>query len=261
MSRPRLSRQQWLALLILMALAILAWMFREPLRSHLSNLDEARTWLQNLGPLGPLMFIAINALQIVVAPIPGYIVQVAGGWVFGVWPGALYGIIGLALGATLATSLARLLGRPFVTRIIGAERLARLEHVTRANRPWLWAVLLLGPVGDIPYFLAGLSRFPIPRLVLMAVLLRSPSVTLAAAVGSSAVVASPALALSWLATRIDMLHPLALAALALAGLAVVFLAVRYGLRLKNVFEQRWQQQILAGASGERAPAEQAIVAE
>lgn len=240
---PRLSRQQWLALLVLVAVLALAWWFREPLAGHLSNLPEARAWLHSLGPLGAVIFIAINAAQIVLAPIPGYIVQLAGGWVYGAGWGALLGIIGLALGATLAMTLARLLGRPFVSRMVGAARLARWEHVTRADRPWFWALLFLAPIGDLPYFLAGLSRYPIPRLALVAVVVRSPSVTLAAAIGSGVVAVDPARTLAWLTAQATALGPLVVAALIATLLALAALAVRYGLRLKDALLARLNQNL------------------
>lgn len=252
----RLSRQQWLALFFLLALIVLAWWFREPLRAHLSNLPEARIWLQSLGPLGAVIFIAINAAQIVIAPIPGYIVQLAGGWVFGAVLGAILGIAGLALGATLAMLLARLLGRPFVSRVIGTERMARWEHVTRADRAWPWAALFLAPIGDVPYFLAGLSRYPIRRLVLIAVVVRSPSVTLAAAVGAGVVAVNPAQVIDWLTTRAAELHPLIVATLVIAVLALLALLLRYTLRLKDTLLARLNQTIQAEAPAELAPAEQ-----
>lgn len=181
------------AILIVLALMGLAWAYRRPLSAALSEAESARAWLLALGALGPLMLILINAAQIVLAPIPGYFVQAAAGWVFGLWPGAVYGAIGLGLGGGLAAWLSRTLGRPFAARMVGAARLQRWEQVTRADSPWLWALLLLGPVVDIPYFLAGLSQFPIPRLIFIAVLARGPSVLLASAVGAGAVTLSPPL--------------------------------------------------------------------
>lgn len=246
----RLNRQQLLALLVLLALLILAWWFRQPLRAHLSNLPEARGWLQSLGPLGAVIFIAINAAQIVLAPIPGYLVQLAGGWVFGVWRGALLGIIGLAVGAILAMTLARLLGRPFVSRIVGAERLARWEHVTRADRPWFWALIFLAPIGDLPYFLAGLSNYPIPRLALIAAIVRSPSVILAAAIGAGAVAVDPATALAWLGEQAARLHPLLAAALLIAVAALALLALRLGLWLKGAIVARLDQNLPADGPAE-----------
>ncbi len=243
--------KQGLALSALVALGVLAWIYRDPLQTHLRNIDEARLWFHSLGPVGPVALIGLNALQIVVAPIPGYLVQIAAGWVYGVWPGALYAIIGLAVGATLAISLGRLLGRPFVARIIGVGRLARWEHVTRADKPWLWAILFLGPLGDLPYFLAGLSSYPIRKLVLTAVLVRSPGVVFATALGAGLVSADGRALLALAMTRMRLVNPWWLVALVMVLAVVAYLAYRVARRLPAL----WERQIVRVMQTAQSPAE------
>ena len=65
--------------------------------------------------------------------IPGYVTQVASGFLFGYPKGALYGVIGMLLGGVIAVGLARLLGRPLVVRMVGEARLNRWEHVARLD--------------------------------------------------------------------------------------------------------------------------------
>lgn len=243
--------KQGLALSALVALGVLAWIYRDPLQTHLRNIDEARLWFHNLGPVGPVALIGLNALQIVVAPIPGYLVQIAAGWVYGVWPGALYAIIGMAVGATLAISLGRLLGRPFVARIIGVDRLARWEHVTRADKPWLWAILFLGPVGDIPYYLAGLSSYPIRKLVLTAVLIRSPGVVLATALGAGLVSADGRALFALAMARIRLVNSWWLVALVMVLAVVAYLVYRVARRLPAL----WEKQIIRVMQPVKTPVE------
>jgi len=228
----KITWQQWLAIVTLLILIALAFIFRERLQTYLTSLDQARLWLQGLGMIGPVALIVINALQIVVAPIPGYPVQVAAGWVYGVWPGGMFGVIGLALGAALAITLARLLGRPFVIRIIGKERLEQWEHVLHADSAWLWALVFLGPIGDIPYFLGGLSSYPIPRLVTIAVLVRSPSVFLAAAVGAGLVALEPAQVMAYIRAR-----PYLLIAAFIILAAIIVLFIRLGPRVRAAIKE------------------------
>src|SRR3989304_95117 len=71
------------------------------------------------GPWGPLVFIGLQALQVVVAPIPGEATGVIGGYLFGTLPGLIYSTIGLTLGSCLGFGLGRWLGLPFVRRFVG----------------------------------------------------------------------------------------------------------------------------------------------
>lgn len=161
--------------------------YRDQVMSIVSDADRLRDWLLTLGPLGPMGLIALNALQVVLAPIPGYFVQIAAGYLFGWLPGAIYGAIGMAIGGMLAMILARVYGRPLVRRIVGAGRLDRWERVTRLNTLGIWFVLMLGPFGDVPYYIAGLTSIAVWKIVAIALLVRGPSVAVAAAVGAGAV--------------------------------------------------------------------------
>lgn len=179
---------------ILLALLLLALgaIYGPTLLDLVSDRARIEVWLTGLGPWGPLALVLLNTLQIVVAPIPGYFVQAAAGYLFGALAGGFYGMIGMAAGAALATSLARWYGRPLVTRLAGAERLQRWEGIIHSDSIWPWFILLLGPVGDIPYFIAGLTRVSVWKIVLIALVLRTPSVFVAAAVGAGAISLPPA---------------------------------------------------------------------
>jgi len=150
----------------------------------LSSPDEIRVWLAKLGPLGPLALIGFNAIQVVVAPVPGYPVQIAAGYLFGWWRGSLYAIAGMILGGLIAMTLGRVYGRPLVQRMVGAERLDRWEQVAHLNSLAIWFVLMLGPLGDAPYFLAGLTKLPVWKLLAIVLLVRTPSVMVSAALGA-----------------------------------------------------------------------------
>ena len=129
---------------------------------------------------------ALNALQIVFAPIPGYVVQVAAGFLYGPFWGGVYGSLGLMVGATLAFWLARMFGRPLAERLVGSDRLDQWETVTHSTSTAIWFILLLGPTGDVPYFLAGLSSVSFLKILVITFVLRVPAVFLAAAAGGRA---------------------------------------------------------------------------
>jgi len=171
-------------LLVIVIASVWAWQRWDSVAALLADVEAARTWFRSLGPWGPLAFILLNAAQIVVAPIPGYPVQAAAGYIFGVYLGGLWATLGLALGSFIAASLVRQFGRPLVIALFGEPSLRHWEHMVRADSVWLWFVAFLGPTGDIPYFIAGLSSVPVWKLVLVAVLVRGPAVMVAAAVGA-----------------------------------------------------------------------------
>lgn len=177
--------ERWLpGLGILLALGV-AWWYRDTLRPLLTTTAVAREAFLALGAWAPLAFILLDALQIVVAPLPGYPIYVAAGYVFGPWAGGLYATLGMALGGWAAATLARVFGRPLVARLVGEENLRHWEHMVHADSRWTWAVAMLAPTGDIPFHLAGLSSLPVWEIVVLGVSVRGPAVFLLAALGAN----------------------------------------------------------------------------
>ncbi|MCS6842779.1 MAG: VTT domain-containing protein [Caldilineales bacterium] len=220
------------ALLAAAALA-LAWVvfkYRQPLLALATDQATLQAWVERLGPWGPLGLVAISALQVVFAFVPGPVIQVVGGYLFGWFGGAVFGVIGMVLGGAIAMTLSRLFGRPLVQRMIGAERLARWERVARLNSLPIWFVLMLGPFGDVPYYIAGLTSLPVWKIVAVAAFVRGPSVIVAAAIGAGVIPRN---------------SPVIVVLLALA-VAIMLLAVRYQRQIEAWVDRHLLQRVVPG---------------
>lgn len=217
----------WLLLPALALLVVMGWRLAPGLIKALQDpalLEEA---IKRIGWWGPLALIGLNALQIVVAPIPGYPVPIAAGFLYGPYLGVLWGTLGLLAGATLAFWLARWYGRPVAERLVGKARLDKWETVTHSASTPVWFIMLLGPTGDIPYFLAGLSRVGFTKILVITAILRIPSIVVAASAGAGVML------LTW--------WQLAVIIAGLAGILVIFL--RYQRPLILWFEGRVHRQV------------------
>jgi uncharacterized membrane protein YdjX (TVP38/TMEM64 family) len=80
-------------------------------------LREVLQWIDGLGAVGAIAFIAIYIVA-TVAFLPGSILTLGAGVVFGVLQGAIYVFIGATLGATLAFLVGRYLARGWVAQKI-----------------------------------------------------------------------------------------------------------------------------------------------
>ncbi|MFQ6059434.1 MAG: TVP38/TMEM64 family protein [Anaerolineae bacterium] len=181
-SQERTAFLLGVGVLLIAGLALL-W---RPLLALLSDPARLRAWIATFGPLAPLAFMALQMGQILIAPLPGSFINLLGGYLFGPWWGTAYGLLGTMGGATLAASLVRLYGRPLLERIVPEEQLHRWERFAHVDSLLLWLVILIPPTGDIPYFVAGLTPLPIPKLLLAALVSRGPSILLASLVGAGA---------------------------------------------------------------------------
>jgi uncharacterized membrane protein YdjX (TVP38/TMEM64 family) len=176
-------------------------------------------------------FFLLNVIQIVAAPIPGYPVQVLGGILFGFVPGAIYTVGGMVAGGVLAAWLGRRLGRPWLANRLGDETLEQWARIGHINSFWTWWIILLIPLGDIPYFFAGLSQIQLSRFALAILTSRGPFTLL----------------IVWAGDRVTHL-PLAWIGLLLGAMGVIVLA---GFSQRERIE-RWGRAYLAQRSAAKA---------
>ena len=225
MNLDRIAYRWWLFALFLLIIA-LAWRFGGDFLALVRNQHALEAFVIRLGWLGPVALILCNAAQIIIAPIPGYIVQLTAGFLYGpVW-GGVWASIGLLIGSTSAMWLARTYGRPLVERLIGEGRLDRWEKVTLSTHTAVWFILLAAPIGDLPYFLAGLAQVSFLRIALLTLLIRVPSVFVATAIGAGVI------GLAW--------WQMALIFCVGGGLLLLFL--RYQDQILQWLDQRIQQK-------------------
>lgn len=200
-------RQTWLTLGVV-ALLVVLLLLREPILALIDRAEAlraeppgeaARAWVQSFGPLASLAYVALFVAQILVAPLPGGFMGVMGGYLFGAVRGSLYSLIGLGLGAGLAATAARHLGRPVIQRLVKARQLRRWERRLRVRSPLTWWLIFLVPVPDAVYYIAGLSGVPLRWLLIAVLAGRGPGLVVGNWLGDRAVVLPPQLALVMLA--------------------------------------------------------------
>lgn len=107
-----------------------------------------------------LIFISLQIIQVVAAPVPGEVTGFVGGIFFGPLWGLIYSTIGLTIGSWIAFMLARLLGRPLVERLVNAEIIQRYDYVMMHKGLWLAFLMFLIPgfPKDFLCYLLGLGH-------------------------------------------------------------------------------------------------------
>ena len=149
-------------ILLLLALILLSVFFviKFNFYSFFINRNELANYIKSFGPLSVLIFIALQIAQVLVAPIPGELSGFIGGYLYGPVLGTLYSTIGLTIGSMLAFFLARLLGQPFVERVISPSAIQKYNYfVEHRGTPLIFILFFIpGFPKDTLSYLIGLSR-------------------------------------------------------------------------------------------------------
>jgi len=120
--------------------------------------ETVRAW----GVMAPLVFIAIQALQVIISPIPGEITGPVGGALFGTWLGLIYSTIGLTAGTLFCFWVGRKWGEPLVRPWLSEHRWNQMNFILEAEGAIICFILYLVPgfPKDIISYLFGISPMP-----------------------------------------------------------------------------------------------------
>lgn len=167
-----------LLMLVIIIIIVLAGIFFSPyLINLLNNPDQLRRVILNTGIWAPLSMIGFQVVQVIIAPLPGQIVALLSGYVFGVFSGTVLSMIGVIIGAVAAFLLARISGRRLLKSLLSESKFEKFDSYSLKQGPFLLFLFLLipNPLGDVVYYLAGLTNIPIVFYVILVFVGRLPS--------------------------------------------------------------------------------------
>jgi uncharacterized membrane protein YdjX (TVP38/TMEM64 family) len=178
--------------------------------------------LRHFGPWSPILFVLIYSLATVLF-VPGSILTVAGGALFGPLWGTLWNLSGATLGATLAFVIARYVGSDWVARRAG-KRLGRLIRGVEEEGWRFIAFVRLVPLFpfNLVNYAFGLTRIGLSEYVFASFVCMAPGAVAYTYLGYAGLEAASG--------RAGAIHK---AFLALALLAVVAFLPRLVRRLKG----------------------------
>lgn len=113
-------------------------------------------------PYDQIIFILIQIVQVVAAPIPGELTGIIGGIIYGPFWGTFYSTIGLTLGSWIAFMLARFFGEPLIENVVRREVFEKFDHFMEHKGLLVSFLLFLIPGFPKDYlcYIMGVSRIP-----------------------------------------------------------------------------------------------------
>ncbi len=160
---------------------LVRWMIRLYQDKHFLK-ATVRAW----GVMAPLVFMAIQALQVIISPIPGEMTGPVGGALFGVWWGSIYSTIGLTVGTLFCFWVGRRWGEPLVRPWLSEHTWNRMSFVLEAEGAILCFILYLIPgfPKDIISYLFGISPMPFWLFAILSTAGRLPGTVISSYVGA-----------------------------------------------------------------------------
>lgn len=126
-------------------------------------LKQSLEWVRDLGPWGPIVFMAMYVAAVVFF-LPAAILTLGGGFVFGMLWGSVYVMIGATIAANVAFLIGRYFARDWIARRIASQPKFKALDDAVAREGWkIVALVRLAPV--FPFAVTsygfGLTRVPL----------------------------------------------------------------------------------------------------
>lgn len=130
---------------------------------------KLEAFLESLGPWSTVVFVLLQAFQVVAAPIPGEVTGILGGYLYGPYLGTILSTIGLTIGSLIAFLLARYLGRPFAERFVAPSIMERFDYLLHHKGIFLIFLLFLIPgfPKDALCYLLGLGHLTVAEFLVI----------------------------------------------------------------------------------------------
>ncbi len=141
------------------------------------NPVEIRKIMTNYGIWAYLLYFLLYVFQIFFAPVPGTVLNIASGMLFGPLKGFLLSWAGAITGGFLAMVIVRYLGRKILYFFLEEKKVEFEKQITKRGLPLIiFLAIFPNPVGDGIFYLAGLTNIPLKILTGIIGLCRIPGI-------------------------------------------------------------------------------------
>lgn len=173
--------------LVLLFFAAAAFLYFDRYMYILSDPEKIKGIITSYGRYGILAFAALQTMQVIAFFIPGEVVQIAGGYIYGTFFGSLLSLAGITAGSVIVYSFSRVFGRPMVRKLISDRHLEFFDRVLRLGSIH-YVIFLLYLIPGIPKdvlgYVCGISDVRFRYFLFYSTLGRLPAVIVSSYFGA-----------------------------------------------------------------------------
>ncbi len=176
------KRRKLLAIISIAAfILITAWLsflFIKVFSPYMRSSKEFQAFLEAYGWRGRLILFGLQCIQVVLALIPGEVIELGAGYAYGAIEGSIICMAGVALSSALIFSLTRKFGAPLVELFISREKIHQLRFINSEKKLKRLIFLLFfipGTPKDILTYFVGLTNIELSQFLIISLVARIPS--------------------------------------------------------------------------------------
>lgn len=176
-------RRKWFGIISIIAftllLVLLTLFFSKILGPSLGSTEELRAFLDSYGWKGYLILMGLQCLQVVIAFIPGEVIELGAGYAYGALRGAAICLVGVAISSALIFLLVKKVGISLVETFISREKIQQLRFINsekKLKRLVFWLFFIPGTPKDVLTYFVGLTNMKLSDFLSISLIARIPSI-------------------------------------------------------------------------------------
>lgn len=183
-----LFKKGLIAVLFVTVMIIVSIKYSSQILQLFSNAEEFRKVILSYEYIGIFVLIGFQVLQIIIPFIPGEVVQIAGGYVYGTPFSFIFLLSGTILGGVIVFYLSRFIGYPLVKIFVDEEKMRKFGFLMKSKKAEITLFILFllpGIPKDTLIYLAGLTPVNPIRFFVILTIARIPGLVVTTFVGSN----------------------------------------------------------------------------
>lgn len=163
--------------LIVIGIPLYLYFFHLDFLKEFKDVDAIVALLNQHKSKSIIIYISFQVIQIVISVIPGQVVQMAAGYLFGFWQALLFALTGAVIGTSISFGLAKLLGRDFLHIFFGEEKMSYYIKRLNSKRAYtlvFFLYLIPGLPKDMISYAAGASEMRFKAFITLSTVGRFP---------------------------------------------------------------------------------------
>ena len=145
----------------------------------ISNTDKFKDYILSFGVWGILVFILLQIAHIIIVVIPGELVQIGGGYIFGTVMGTIYTSLGMLIGTIIVFFMTRIFGYSVIKIFLPKNKLEKFNHLINSPKSEIVMFVLYlipGIPKDTLTYIAGMTPIKPMNFLILSVVARLPGI-------------------------------------------------------------------------------------
>lgn len=153
--------------------------YGEKLTEIISDKQQLDALLAQFNNYDKLAFVAIRAFQTVIKIIPAEPLEIGSGYLYGIWGGLLYCMLGTLIGSFVIIALSKIFGRRLVNVFFPIEKINSLKFLQNKKRVYqslFFIYLIPGTPKDVLTYAASITDLNMVKFMIITSIARIPSI-------------------------------------------------------------------------------------